>query len=106
MSVGLSLLANGYNDSFYFEFVDKDGMVVDKIGSNRPGIFDKIKERLMASGVSEQNAISTANTQADNIYRAVSYGTPSQKYSAMTLFANAYGLTLLPLAQQTGKIVL
>lgn len=104
--IEISLQPFGLNGTFYFEILDQNGGVVETINARRPAIFDKIKAKAMLAGLSEEAATSTANSQTDSIYKSILSGTNIQRYDAMKKFAASYGLELLPLAEQTGNIVI
>ena len=85
--------------SFYFEFIDEEGNVVNSINANRNSIIKGIKEKLPVNLLDEQKE-AIANQKADEIILAILAGTKEQKYQAMQIFANSYGLSLKQLEEQ------
>ncbi len=99
--VELTLNDTLIESSFYFQFIDETGKVVNEINADRSSILSGVKSSLPEE-LSEEDKLSMANNITDGIIKNILTGTKIERYNAMTIFANAYGLSLLPLEEQTG----
>lgn len=88
--------------SFYFEFLDEKKSVVNQTNATRNSIFSGVISQLPSSLTDEQKT-AQANQLTDQTIKAIIAGTKEQRFAAMSSFAKSYGLTLLPLSEQTGK---
>lgn len=101
----VSLNTTNISGTFTFHFYDENFTPVYQVNVTRETIVDKIKSKLIELNLDVNIIEGKANEQADNIYKAICGGTVEQKYEAMSQFASAYGLTLLPLEEQNGKYI-
>lgn len=103
--IPLSLNDTELQASFYFEFLDEKEEVVGNINAYSRDIRSKVKASRIAAGDTEEVATSTSITITDQIIQAIIAGSKSQRYAAMQQFAGVYSLTLLPLEDQNGVLV-
>lgn len=90
--------------TFYFEFLDESGVVQGSENANHQSIRNPVKKQALASGATEEQATSIAISTSDNVIYGMLSKIKQEKYESMVIFANAYGLTLLPIEEQDGVI--
>lgn len=100
--VAVSLDPTNIQLTFSFQFFDEDFTPVYAVNAQRIDVVNKIKNKMKALNLEEDELTLQANSAADTIFRAMLAGTAEQRYAAMSQFAEAYGLTLLPLEKQDG----
>jgi hypothetical protein len=101
--VALSTADTGLEASFYFEFLAENGSVKQIKEANRESIFKGIYN-MLPDTLSDDGKETKANEETDKVIKAILAGTKTQRYAAMAAFAAAYGLVLLPLAEQNGVL--